>query len=363
MPTSRKTKKRCSSRGISAVDLFCGAGGLTRGLIDAGINVVAGLDTDDDCKFPFEHNNRPAEFLKLNVARLSLKKLKGLYPKGDFRVLVGCAPCQPFSRYTAGKRTERDSKWELLRSFARLIEGTKPHVVSMENVPDLRNHQVFSEFVARLKKLKYLVSYSVVYSPDYGVPQNRSRLVLFASRLGPIEIVKPTHSPHNYPTVKDAIGELPRLTAGHRNKSDPLHCCNDLSVLNLARIRASRPGGTWRDWPNDIVAKCHQEATGDTYPSVYGRMRWDAPSPTITTQFYGFGNGRFGHPSQCRAISLREGAILQSFRANYEFVEPGSDYSIKTLGKLIGNAVPVKLGRAVGRTIKRHLISHAEAAK
>jgi DNA (cytosine-5)-methyltransferase 1 len=361
MPTSRKNKTGRSSRGISAVDLFCGAGGLTRGLIDAGINVVAGLDTDADCEFPFEHNNQPAKFLKLNVARLGPGRLRRLYPKGDFRVLVGCAPCQPFSRYTAGKRADGDSKWGLLRSFARLVEGTKPHVVSMENVPNLRNHKVFSEFVARLKKVKYHVSYSVVYSPGYGVPQNRSRLVLFASRLGPIEMVKPTRSSNNYPTVKDAIGKLPRLRAGRMNKADPLHCCNDLSVLNLKRIRASRPGGTWRDWPSDIIAKCHQEATGDTYASVYGRMRWDEPSPTITTQFYGFGNGRFGHPSQSRAISLREGAILQSFRANYEFVEPGSEYSAKTLGKLIGNAVPVKLGRAVGATIKRHLVSHTDA--
>jgi DNA (cytosine-5)-methyltransferase 1 len=363
MPTSRPKKRPRSSRRISAVDLFCGAGGLTRGLIDAGINVVFGLDTDKDCKFPFEHNNGSAKFLKLNVARLSSNRLRRLYPKGDFRVLVGCAPCQPFSRYTAGKRMEKDSKWGLLRSFARLIEDTKPHVVSMENVPDLRKHEVFSEFVARLEKLKYHVSYSIVYSPDYGVPQNRNRLVLFASRLGPIKIVSRTHTPKDYPTVRDAIGKLPRLTAGHMNKSDPLHCCNDLSSLNLKRIRASRPGGTWRDWPRDIVAKCHKEGTGDTYPSVYGRMRWDEPSPTITTQFYGFGNGRFGHPSQSRAISLREGAILQSFRKNYQFVEPDAEYSMTTLGKLIGNAVPVRLGRAVGRTIKRHLISHSAGSK
>jgi DNA (cytosine-5)-methyltransferase 1 len=339
---------------ISAIDLFCGVGGLTRGLIDEGISVVAGVDIDDACKYPYEKNNGTV-FLKKDVATLTPSSISSSYPQGHFRVLVGCAPCQPFSKYTQGQNTQEDAKWFLLRAFARLVEQTKPDVVSMENVPELEKHSIFTEFVSSLKKLDYHVSYSVVFCPDYGLPQHRSRLVLFASKLGPIKIVKPTHSPKKYRTVKDAIGHLPRLSSGKVNKGDPLHRCSSLSPLNLERIRASQPGGTWRDWPQALVAKCHQEKTGKTYSSVYGRMEWNEPSPTITTQFFGFGNGRFGHPTQSRGISLREGAILQSFPEDYVFVKPGDEYAMKTIGKLIGNAVPVRLGRAVGRTIVQHL--------
>jgi DNA (cytosine-5)-methyltransferase 1 len=339
---------------VSAIDLFCGAGGLTRGLIDAGINVVAGVDIDEACKYPYEKNNGTI-FVKKDMGTLKRSSLSNRYPRGHFRVLVGCAPCQPFSKYTQGQNTQGDAKWFLLRAFARLVEETRPDVVSMENVPELERHSIFSEFVNVLKQLDYHVSYSVVFCPDYGVPQHRSRLVLFASKLGPIKIVRPTHKPEKYRTVKDAIGHLPRLRPGKVNKDDPLHRCSSLSPLNLERIRASQPGGTWRDWPLELVAKCHTEESGKHYSSVYGRMEWNEPSPTITTQFYGFGNGRFGHPTQSRAISLREGAILQSFPEDYVFVKPGDESAMKTIGKLIGNAVPVRLGRVVGRTIIRHL--------
>ncbi len=339
---------------ISAIDLFCGVGGLTRGLIDEGVNVAAGVDIDEACKYPYEKNNGTT-FWKKDVETLKPSAVSKRYPQGHFRVLVGCAPCQPFSKYTQGQNTQSDSKWFLLRAFARLVKQTKPDVVSMENVPELERHSIFTEFANALKELDYHVSYSVVFCPDYGVPQHRSRLVLFASKLGSIEIVRPTYKPENYRTVKEAISHLPQLRAGKVNKDDPLHRCSSLSPLNLERIQSSQPGGTWRDWPRELVADCHKAKTGKTYPSVYGRMEWNQPSPTITTQFYGFGNGRFGHPTQSRAISLREGAILQSFPENYVFVEPDGDYTMKTIGKLIGNAVPVKLGRAVGRTIVQHL--------
>jgi DNA (cytosine-5)-methyltransferase 1 len=151
---------------------------------------------------------------------------------------------------------------------------------------------------------------------------------------------------------------LSPLAAGEVCPDDPLHRASELSPLNLRRIRHSRPGGTWREWPRELVAECHKVNSGKTYPSVYGRMEWDKPAPTITTQFFGFGNGRFGHPEQDRAISLREGALLQSFPKTYQFVKPGGEYCFKTIGRLIGNAVPVRLGEVVGRTIRRHLEEH-----
>lgn len=342
---------------IAVVDVFCGVGGLTRGFVEEGVRVVAGLDSDPSCRYAYEHNNG-ARFIHKDIEKVGAEEILSLYPDGSVRVLVGCAPCQPFSPYTKKKKKTKKS-WELLSRFADLIENIRPDVVSMENVPELetfRDGVVYRKFVERLKKLfsGYVTDY-VVHCPDYGVPQNRDRLVLFASRFGKIHLVEKTHSPEDYVSVESAIGSLSPIEAGQIDPQDPLHRASGLSELNLRRIRQSIPGGTWRDWDEDIRAACHKKESGKTYQSVYGRMRWDDPSPTITTQSYGYGSGRFGHPEQDRAISLREAALLQSFPLNYEFFEPGSDWPINTIGKHIGNAVPVNLGRAIARSIERHV--------
>jgi DNA (cytosine-5)-methyltransferase 1 len=296
------------------------------------------------------------------VTKLTGARLARHFPKNSVRVLVGCAPCQPFSKYTQGLDKRGDSKWTLLNDFARLIRELNPHIVSMENVPELQRHSVFEDFLATLADGGFFFQTDpakrVVYCPNYGIPQQRSRLVVIASRFGPIELIPPTHRPSEYRNVADVLRSLPRLKSGAECQDDPMHRASRLSPLNLRRIRHSKPGGTWRDWPRELVAKCHKEKTGKTYPGVYGRMEWDLPSPTITTQFFGFGNGRFGHPEQDRAISLREGAILQSFPKKYDFVKPGGEYCFKTIGRLIGNAVPVRLGKIVGATILGHLREH-----
>lgn len=328
---------------------------MTRGLLDAGIRVVAGYDNDPACRHAYAANNSGAEFCLKSVSDLQSSELATHYSKAHVRVLVGCAPCQPFSKYTQGQETKLDDKWGLLREFGRLVNDVRPEVVSMENVPEMQRHSVFAEFVEHLHDLGYYTSHSEAFCTDYGVPQQRRRLVLLASLQGPIELVRPRKA--RPISVRSAIGHLPKLEAG-QTSNDPMHRACRLSTLNLKRIRASRPGGCWRDWPKELVAKCHRTEMGKNYPSVYGRMMWDAPSPTITTQFFGFGNGRFGHPEQDRAITLREGAILQSFPEDYEFIDPGSLPSFETLGRLIGNAVPVKLGEAIGRSIRRHLEKH-----
>lgn len=354
-----RTTRTADGVRATAVDLFCGAGGLTRGLLDAGIPVAAGYDVDAACQFPYEHNNPGAEFKKISVTDLTGELLTARYPAGHTRILVGCAPCQTFSKYTQGLDNVNDPKWKLLDEFARLVRELRPDIVSMENVPELQRHSIFDRFLAILDDEGFHFSENreeqVVYCPDYGIPQHRRRLVLLASRLGPIELIPPTHPPGKHRKVRDVLRRLPALTAGDVSSNDPLHRTSELSPLNLRRIRHSRPGGTWSDWPRELVADCHKARTGKTYPSVYGRMEWDQPSPTITTQFFGFGNGRFGHPEQDRAISLREGAILQSFPGNYEFVPPGGEYCFKTIGQLIGNAVPVRLGEVIGKSIRLHL--------
>src|SRR5713101_75421 len=348
----------------TAIDLFCGAGGLTRGLLDAGVKVSAGYDIDDMCRFPYEHNNRGVVFHQKSITKLTGRDLARQYPKGHARILVGCAPCQTFSKYTQGLKNHRDPKWTLLRDFGRLIRESKPDIVSMENVAELQRYKIFDDFMSVLAKEVFHFTEDpkkwVVYCPDYGVPQHRRRIVIVASRLGPIELIKPTHSPSEYHTVADVLRKLPPLRAGEVSQSDPLHRSSSLSSRNLRRIRASKPGGTWRDWPRKLRADCHKEESGQHYSSVYGRMEWNKPSPTITTQFFGFGNGRFGHPEQDRGLSLREGAVLQSFPEAYQFVEPAADFRIKRVGKLIGNAVPVRLGVAIGKTIARHLAQHGK---
>jgi DNA (cytosine-5)-methyltransferase 1 len=169
-------------------------------------------------------------------------------------------------------------------------------------------------------------------------------------------MIKPTHSKPK--TVRQSINHLRPLSAGSAAPRDKLHISSGLSEKNLQRIRISKPGGTWRDWPEHLVADCHRAESGKTYPGVYARMEWDKPAPTMTTQCFGFGNGRFGHPEQDRAISLREAAILQSFPRNYKFIPKDGKVNFKVLGRLIGNAVPVDLGRAIARSINLHLASN-----
>jgi len=345
---------------ITAVDLFCGAGGLTRGLEKAGIEVAVGVDLDPACAYAYEKNNK-AKFVLKSVAEIRAADLAAFYDQGRYSVLAGCAPCQPFSKYRLGKSDDTDGRWNLLKEFQRLVLDVKPDIVTMENVPRLAEQEIFLAFTSALENAGYQVSAKVVKCSDYGVPQNRERLVMLASQLGPIKMIPATHPTGR--TVKDAISKLPPIGAGEQHSTDPLHFSANLSPLNLKRIKASLPGGTWRDWNEQLVADCHKKKSGKTYPSVYGRMVWDEPSPTMTTQFFGFGNGRFGHPEQDRGISLREGAILQSFPKSYQFVKPGSRIEFKTVGRLIGNAVPVKLGEAIGKSIVAHVVEIERNAK
>lgn len=350
-----KVKKRASKSAIGAVDLFCGVGGLTRGLEKAGVDVRLGVDIDPACEYPYRANNR-ASFLEESVADLTVDDVAAEIEGSRFTLLAGCAPCQPFSTYQQ-KLGPSDDRWNLLSHFGRLAEEILPDLVTMENVPNLAKQTVFKRFVSRLERLGFYVTYEVVDCADFGVPQHRNRLVLLASRLGPVTLKRSKAKPKS---VKDAIGDLPKLQAGEFCLSDPLHQAAELSPLNLKRIKASVPGGSWKDWDEELIADCHKRSSGKTYPSVYGRMEWDAPAPTMTTQFFGFGNGRFGHPEQHRAISLREGAILQSFPKSYRFVSPGSPIYYKTIGRLIGNAVPVKLAEAIGRTLLSHVDEYAK---
>lgn len=343
----------------AVVDLFCGIGGLSYGFKKEGFQINGGIDTDATCEYAFEANVG-APFLAKDIRKLSGSEVSGLLAADgcDYRVLIGCAPCAPFSIYTGRyqKKSRRDAsnKWQLLREFSRLALATRPDVISMENVPRLQRHPIFDRFVSDLKKSGYTVTYYHVRADYYGVPQRRSRLVLFASMFGEVEILAETHR-DNPITVRQAIGDLPRIKAGVAGSADRLHVSRGLTQRNLLRLRLTSEGGSWRDWPKHLRLACHKRSTGKSFRSVYGRMRWNSVGPVITTECLGIGNGRFGHPEQDRAISIREAALLQTFPRKFKFVPPRSPIVGLHLARQIGNAVPVRLAQIIARSIKRHL--------
>ncbi len=353
-----------SNNEISAVDLFCGVGGLTHGLSQAAIDVRLGVDIDPASRHPFENNNN-AKFLLEDVSALKPETIISSFVPGTTTLLAGCAPCQPFSTYS--QKAKRDGKdrpdrggkddWRLVERFGELIEAVQPDLVTMENVPPLMRAPVYSRLLQALDG--YWFDAQVIECKKIGLPQTRKRLVLVASRLGPIQIPQ---FAREQKSVRSTIEDLPPLRAGEMDANDRIHRASALSDVNLRRIRSSVQGGTWRDWPMDLKAACHVRDTGATYPSVYGRMDWDEPSPTITTQCFGYGNGRFGHPEQDRAISLREAAMLQGFPRNYSFLRNEDKVSFSTLGRLIGNAVPVKLGKVIGEVLVSHVSAHRNTA-
>lgn len=345
-------------KSASVIDLFCGIGGLSYGFVLEKFNLMAGIDLDESCKYAFETNNK-SDFIVKDLTVTHSQEIERLFGKKSVRILVGCAPCQAFS--TLSQKYKNSDKWKLLYSFSRIIDEIRPEIVSMENVPNLlkyRNGEVFNHFLTVLNRCKYEVTYKIVNAADYGVPQNRNRLILIASKLGRIDFMNETHSPNKRVTVKDAIGHLPPIKDGEAHSNDLIHRAQKLSPTNKKRILATNEGGGWKDWPKNLLLECHKKKSGKTFRSVYGRMKWNDVSPTLTTQCTGLGNGRYGHPEQDRAISLREAALLQSFPKGYKLQNPNKPFSHTRIETHIGNAVPVKLGRMIAKSIKRHLKQH-----
>lgn len=355
--TRMKLVERIANSPISAVDLFCGAGGLTHGLLRAGISVDAGIDIDKDAEYAYVTNNPEAKYYRWDVGRTSSPSLKALFARDKYRLLAGCAPCQPFSKLT--QAIDRHRSWDLLNNFARFINRIQPELVTMENVPELavRGKDVFEKFVGALGRLDYHVDWKIVRCEEYGVPQFRRRLVLLASRLGELKVPQGRwRSSNQWKTVRGAIGRLRAVESGEESPNDRLHVASSLSPLNMKRIKATKPdGGDRHDWPEELVLECHRKKSGARYHSIYGRMWWDKPSPTMTTLCTGIGNGRFGHPEQHRPITLREAALLQSFPMSYEFWPPEKKLNRAAVSTMIGNAVPPRLAEALGEAILRHL--------
>lgn len=242
------------------------------------------------------------------------------------------------------------------------MERFRPDLIFLENVPGIQKVSSksgpFGRFLKLLRVLGYNYKYSVVRCQDYGVPQQRERLILVASLFGPISLPPATHGAgvglEPLVTVRDAIGDLPPIAAGERHNTVSNHQACSLSELNLRRIRATPEGGGRLNWPPELVLACHKgKAARKDYTDVYGRMAWDRPASALTTRCISLSNGRFGHPSQDRAISIREAACLQTFDRSFIF-----EGSANSMAMQIGNAVPVALARAVGAHLKAHVAKH-----
>lgn len=357
MSKNKIHKRRGRLPSIEVVDLFCGIGGLSYGMRSKGFKILAGFDLDRTCKYAYETNNE-AKFIFKDIRSVHKEDIISFYSKKSIKVLAGCAPCQPFSSYAFKNKNKDKDKYNLLYEFGRLVKDVQPDIVTMENVPAIASFKlksVLGDFVKTLEMEGYHVSYQVVYCPNYGIPQTRKRLVLLASRFGEIELIPPTHKKNNYVTVRDVIGHLPPLQAGEQCATDTLHRCRTLSPLNMRRLMATPYGGSWKDWPEELLLECHKKEGGKSFGSVYGRMTWEEPAPTMTTLCTGIGNGRFGHPVQNRAISAREAALFQTFPITYKFFPNELEVSLVKASRYIGNAVPPRLGEIIAESIKQHI--------
>jgi DNA (cytosine-5)-methyltransferase 1 len=342
---------------IRVADFFCGCGGTSAGLRLAGMNIELGLDIEPEASRTFRRNFEEATFFERDIAKVDPAEVAEGLGDGPGPLLVSaCAPCQPYSSFVGRRPT--DPRRSLLLRLLPFIRVLEPAFVFVENVPGLKaaraNAGTFSRFCKGLRDEGYHVSFDVVDCRHYGVPQRRRRLVILASRLGPIEVPGRTHGQdggRELSTVWEWIGDLPPIGAGEIHPEIPNHQASAVTEINLRRLRATPPGGGRADWPSELRLECHRNHSG--HSDVYGRMHADAPSPVLTTKCTSISNGRFGHPYQDRPISVREAACLQTFPRDFVF-----SGSIKSSTRQVGNAVPVLLARRMGEAF----VAHHEAA-
>ncbi|MEZ2329681.1 DNA cytosine methyltransferase [Mesorhizobium sp. RCC_202] len=342
---------------LRAVDFFCGAGGMSLGLTQAGIRVLGGIDNSVDCKRTYEANVPGAKYIRRDITRLSAKELGkrlGIEPNDPNLVFCGCSPCQFWSKI----RTDRSRSVRtafLLKQFQKFLRAFRPGFVVVENVPGLyrrKDNAILRDFIAFLADEGYNFADGIVNANHYGVPQNRMRYLLIASRVKTVTTL-PAPSESGSLNVRDFLGlhnGFPSIAAGHRDQTKFLHTTLGLSEKNLRRIQMTPPDGgdrsSWADDPNLQIDA--YRGRDKIFRDVYGRMSWSRPAPTITTRFTSLSNGRFGHPDEPRAISVREGATLQTFPKDYRFVSS----SLEGLARQIGNAVPPALARHIGEHLR-----------
>jgi DNA (cytosine-5)-methyltransferase 1 len=341
-----------SKNKLKAVDFFCSVGGVSLGFQQAGIEVLGGIDIDKSCKETYEKNIK-AKFLPEDVSNLEKEKVGdffGIQRNQDDLIFVGCSPCQYYSNIKTDKKKSKATRL-LLADFQEFVEYYRPGYVFIENVPglDYNTESPLGKFKSFLSESGYVFDDDVLNAKYFGVPQSRRRYILVATRIKK-KIKLPKEDPANIKTVRQAIGDynkFPPIEQGTKDSTSYVHSAAGLREINLSRIRAtSHDGGSRSDWTDDILpVPCYKNHDGHT--DVYGRLNWNLPAPTITTKFVSYSNGRYGHPEQDRALSLREGATLQSFPENFVFCSDSQG----TIAKMIGNAVPPNLAKEIAEAI------------
>lgn len=352
---------------VRVYDFFSGCGGTSVGFRQAGIRHALAIDSCTDALATFKKNFPGIPVINEPIEKIDPKRIQAFFDNdAEVKLFCGCAPCQPFTKQKTNSKQEAslDKRRGLLVHFSKIIKACRPELIFVENVPGLQsvsieNGNPFAIFVDQLKKDGYAVAFDVIAAQDYGAAQVRRRLVLVASLLGDIALPVATHGPGKcqaYATVRDAIGNFPAVEHGNEHadrRNYPNHRAASLSPLNLERIRHTRENGR-RDWPTRLLPNCYAiKESGKRYEGhsdCYSRLAWDEPAPGLTTRCISYSNGRFGHPEQDRAITIREAAKLQGFPNNFIFKG-----SLNSMARQIGNAVPVQVAKAFGLHFVRHV--------
>jgi DNA (cytosine-5)-methyltransferase 1 len=332
----------------TAVDLFCGAGGLTQGLRQAGYNVLGAVELDSLASRTFRLNHRRVHLWEMDIRQLTGTEMLRVLDlkRGEIDLLAACPPCQGFSamRTKNGTRWNRDARNDLIFDVLRLIRSLRPVSVMLENVPRLAENRRFKTFQKKLKSLGYQIRWDILNTVNFGVPQRRRRLVLLASRQA-----VPDFAPND--SKQKTVREFIEMLSPPSRSRDGLHNYKVARSKKVQKIIKKIPqnGGSRKALGAKNQLKCHQGFDG--FRDVYGRMSWDRPSPTITGGCINPSKGRFLHPKAHRAITLREAALLQTFPKSYRFPLQGNRYAVALL---IGNALPPEF-------IRRHAVALRES--
>lgn len=331
----------------TAVDLFSGSGAVTAGLKQEGFEVVAAVDSDLIACETYSINHPEVKLISEDIKKINPADVHSILNGRALDLLVVCAPCQPFSSQNR-KKAASDPRMDLIFECVKFVRVLNPAVIFFENVPGIVNAGLLELLSKRLKRIGYKLSNPLnVDAATLGVPQRRERCILVASKSD--EIVKffgVTLAAAEQKTVRDAIGFLPSLRSGETSQ-DPLHRARKHHAITLERLKyIPKDGGSRKSLPENLQLACHKNRDND-FPDVYGRMKWSGVAPTLTTGCTDLTRGRFVHPEDDRALTLREAALLQTFPKDYIFFGNSGQ-----VARQIGNAVPVEMARRIASHLK-----------
>jgi len=343
----------------TVVDLFAGGGGLSEGLRQAGFEIIAAVENNFDAAATFKANHPNTAMFQHGIEYVAASEIKKALNGRQLDLLTGCPPCQGFSRLTA-KYKRNDPRNYLIMEMGCLVETLMPKVVMVENVSGIQQKGKYylSEFIQFIEEHGYIVNSGVLQVADYGIPQMRQRFVLVAGLRQSIPLPVPTHAQSGkggklpWQVIKTKLINMtePKIYYKGNGQANNWHVVRDMSPINKERLKYIKPGGNRFDIPDHLRPKCHQgKNTG--FSNVYGRMSWNAPSPTITGGCTTLSKGRFAHPDKQRTVSVREAALLQGFPQDYIF----DTDSIDSACTIIGNAFPCELGKILGLNLLKYI--------